>query len=117
MIATTADVLAVAPEFATLTQPQWDAAFRLVGPFVPDADLGDRAALAGAYRVAHFLARAYPALSADARTVVSETLGPLSRTYAVSDQPAYLRDLSSTKYGLAYMDAVGGAFFTGLVSG
>lgn len=115
MIATKDDVLAVAPEFATVTDPQFAAAFRLVGPLIPEADLGERAAIAGAYRIAHFLAKSRPELSPDSKVVVSETLGPLSRTYAVALPPAYLRDLSSTKYGLAYLDVIGGVLFTGIV--
>lgn len=114
MIATQADVLAVAPEFAPLTVDQWASAFRLVGPLVPDDDLGDRAALAGAYRVAHFLAKAYPAMSPDARVVLEESLGPLSRKYADAQPYTRLRDLESTKYGVAYL-GIAGWVFTGLV--
>jgi hypothetical protein len=118
MIATQSDVLAVAPEFSTLTSDQWASAFRLVGPLVPDDELGDRAPIAGAYRVAHFLAKTYPALSPDARVVVSEKLGPLARTYAVAvPGDRLLRDLESTKYGQAYLEVTGGGFvFSGLVS-
>lgn len=116
MIATQSDVLAVAPEFSALTSDQWASAFRLVGPLVPDGDLGDRAAIAGAYRVAHFLAKAYPALSPDARIVKSEKLGPLGREYSVAEPMKFLRDLGSTKYGLAYLEVAGFTFFSGLVS-
>lgn len=111
MITTKEDVLAVAPEFASVCagggqDPNFANAVRLVGPLVDDAVLGDKATIAGAYRVAHFLAKTYPALSPDARVVESEKLGPLERTYATGN-PGDLTDLGSTKYGLAYLEIAG----------
>lgn len=113
MIATKADVLAVAPCFSSLTADQFTAAFRLVGPLVNESELGARAPLAAAYRVAHFLACAYPDLAPDARVVVAEAIGPLSRQYAVA-VPTSPRDLTSTKYGLAFLE-IAGWVFTGIV--
>lgn len=111
METTKADVLAVAPEFAPVCavggqDPDFANAFRLVGPLVDDAALGTKAPIAGAYRVAHFLAKTYPDLAGDARIVVRQKLGPLELEFA-SGTPADLTDLGSTKYGLAFLEIAG----------
>jgi hypothetical protein len=108
MQATKADVLAVAPEFSSLGDPVFAAADRLLTPLVPEEGLGDKATIAGAYRIAHFLAKTYPALSPDSLVVVERSLGPLSVKYA-NTPPAILRDLATTKYGLAYLEIIGGS--------
>lgn len=116
MVATKEDVLAVAPEFAPVCaaqgqDPEFANAFRLVGPLVNDEALGAKAPIAGAYRVAHFLAKTYPALASNAVPVVEKRLGPLGLKYAVATPEA--GDLVSTAYGLAYLEIVGRAADTG----
>jgi hypothetical protein len=103
MLATKEDVLAVAPEstFATLTQPQWDAAFALVSPFQNDSVWGSdaRAKQAGALFVAHHLALMYPSKAgAGGLTVTSKSVGGISVSYA---SPSVDKDaLAMTRWGI-----------------
>lgn len=106
MLATKNDVLAVAPEsqFSTLTQPQWDDAFRLVSPFQNDAIWGsnERAVMAGALFVAHHLALMYPSKAGPgALTVTSKSVGGVSISYAT---PSLDKDsLAQTRWGTILM--------------
>lgn len=103
MIATKADVLAVAPgtTFSTLTDDQWTAAFALCSPFHNDSAWGtdDRARQAGALFVAHHLAMLYPSLAgAGARTVTSRSMGGVSVSYSVPSTDA--DSLAMTRWGV-----------------
>lgn len=103
MKATKQDVLAVAPEsqFGTLSDGQWQDAFRLCGPFHNDAiwSTDERAVMAGALFIAHHLALMYPSKAgAGAFTVTSKSVGGISVSYAA---PSADRDtLALTRWGV-----------------
>lgn len=99
MATTAADVLRIAPEFASL------GVDTVISPAINDAVLELKAAAWGtlydratALLAAHFLSVYHPELYVHQELVQSETVGPVSRTYAVA-APS-LANLSTSRFGV-----------------
>ena len=96
-MATKADVLKWAPEFATLPESDFTFALAEADLVVLGSAWGARIESAKALFAAHLLTIVRPA-SAARPDVVSESVGGVSRTYAVGGAAAQ-DDLDETKYG------------------
>ncbi len=92
---TQANVLAIAPELADVSQDAWDIVLADAALMITAAAWGEKQEMAQRYLVAHKLA--VIAKSSSGGTVVSEKVGDVSTTYAAGDASA--DGLSETKYG------------------
>lgn len=102
MAATVAQVRAIAPEFATVSDSDVQA-------FLDDAALQLNASIWGAkrdlahkYLAAHLLGTARPDLAMAAGPVQSESVGQVSRSYAVQTSAQPGSQFDATRHGREY---------------
>ena len=101
MAVVVADVTNRAKEFASLTSAEIERASDDAELQINATAWGTKANLATIYLAAHFLSAWNPDLAIAAGAVSSETVGEVSRTYAVGSAPA-AGDYGSSRWGVEY---------------
>jgi hypothetical protein len=116
-IPTVGDVKRRFPEFDNVEDPQ--VAFAIEeATVICDSSLGSRQTLATIYLAAHYLMVSKSrAESASGQMVVSETIGRMTTRYATPQPPDEKEpsDLTTTPYGVRYLELCRRAFGTGAV--